>query len=686
MEEQAIFLFDVELLLVLSSLVLLQCFTNSLEPPMTTLPITRVTLFKHGVGAFEREAAITGASSLELTFKQDDVSDVLKSLTVLDLDGGTIRSVAYDSTKPIEQMLAEVAINIPESESLRKLLPQLKGAAISVVTPGFAPLEGSLLGVDTYTEATEAGNRIVPMISLVTTTGEVHSFDLFRSSVVLKDERMKRDLEYYLHASLLSKKKEARSFVFQADGEGQRRIVINYVVNAPVWKATYRMLLDPQEKPFLQGWAVVDNVQDENWENVQLSLVAGLPVSFQHDLYTPRFIERPRVEVAETTGVLPPQMQPGIMYEKDEVTRGGAATPIMAKRMREPMGIQLADGFSAGSIARSNPVQVRERQLGELFEYHITHPVSIQRNQSALVPIVQQSFEGKSVLYYQKAARAQNPMRAVEFKNSTSLTLEGGPVTVFNEGSYAGEAMLETTMPTDLKLVPYAVELSVLITDNLQSTRGVVSSIVISRGVATLKTSQVRRITYTIQSKIAREETLYLEHPRYDYEAEIRDKSCLSETTEKSFRFKINLPAQKTTAFVVEEVSPVSDQVNLQQAATQQLVHLSNQNLLPASARKTLEQIIERQKQVQHLQARVQYFSQRETQCAEQQKRIRENLLSLTDRTSEKELRDRYVKSLSQQEDELESLQKERASANQLTEQIRQQIDKLLTDLNVDVN
>lgn len=653
---------------------------------MPTLPITRVTLFKHGVGAFEREVSVTGATSLELTFKQDDVSDVLKSLTVLDLDGGTIRSVAYDSTKPIEQMLAEVAINIPESESLRKLLPQLKGAAISVVTPGFAPLEGSLLGIDTYTEATEAGNRIIPMISLVTATGEVHSFDLFRSSVVLKDERMKRDLEYYLHASLLSKKKEARSFVFQADGEGQRRIVINYVVNAPVWKATYRMLLDPKEKPFLQGWAVVDNVQDENWENVELSLVAGLPVSFQHDLYTPRFITRPTVEVAETTGVLPPQMEAGFMaLGAEEMSRSSAmvAAPMSKARKRMAAGGGAAS-FDAASIANSTPVQVRERQLGELFEYHITHPVSIQRNQSALVPIVQQSFEGKSVLYYQKAARAQNPMRAVEFKNTTSLTLEGGPVTVFNESSYAGESMLETTMPSDLKLVPYAVELSVRITDSIKSKRGVVSAIIISRGTATLKTSQVNRTTYTIESKVSKDETLYIEHPRMDGQASLHDSTHLMETTESSYRFKLNLPAQTTTQFVVEEASPLSDQLQLQQASQQQLLSLANQSLLQPAVRQSLQQAIEQQRQLQILQSAFQQLNQRETQYFEQQKRIRENLQALADRASEKELRDRYVKSLSQQEDELEALHKERASLQKQIEQARQQLDQLLTGLQVD--
>jgi len=335
-------------------------------------------------------------------------------------------------------------------------------------------------------------------------------------------------------------------------------------------------------------------------------------------------------------------------------------------------------------LSRSTPVQVRERQLGELFEYHITHPVSIQRNQSALVPIVQQSFEGKSVLYYQKAARAQNPMRAVEFKNTTSLTLEGGPVTVFNESSYAGEAMLETTMPNDLKLVPYAVELSVRISDSLQFAEGLVSSIVISRGLATLNSSQVRRTTYTIQSKIAKEETLYIEHPRLDERASLRDKTRLMESTESSYRFKLNLPALQTTQFIVEEVSPLSDQMQLQQANPQQLLYLANQNLLQASVKQLIQQAIEQQKQVQFLQAAFQQMNQRETQLAEQQKRIRENLQALADRASEKELRDRYVKSLSQQEDELEALQKEKVAMKLKIEQARQQLDQQLMGLQVD--
>src|SRR5690242_7040604 len=109
---------------------------------MPDLPITRVVLFKHGIGYLEREGKIDGDGTLAHTFKQAEVSDVLKSLTVLDLDGGHISSVSYDSTKPLEQLLAEVAFNVPDQSSLVTLLPQLKGARVALHSGVADPVEG----------------------------------------------------------------------------------------------------------------------------------------------------------------------------------------------------------------------------------------------------------------------------------------------------------------------------------------------------------------------------------------------------------------------------------------------------------------------------------------------------------------------------------------------------------------
>src|SRR5262249_6219065 len=302
-------------------------------------------------------------------------------------------------------------------------------------------------------------------------------------------------------------------------------------LEAPVWKATYRILLGEEGKPpMIQGWAVVDNMQDEDWDNVQLSLIAGLPVSFVHDLYTPRYIRRPEVKVQETTGVLPPEVEEGFTEFFDTALSDTEKAEVLAleamgqpgKSMRKMRAKSMLAAGGAGAVS-STPTQVRDRKLGDLFEYEIEHPVTIRRNQSALVPIVLRPFEGRPVLLYNKQTRSENPMRCVEFKNTTGLTLEGGPVTVLEGGSYVGEAMLETTKPDEQRLVPYAVELAVHVLDNVGSHDDRVHKVVIRRGQLKTSYRQVQQTTYSFNNKGDAEQTVYLDHPRSGREWKLFD-------------------------------------------------------------------------------------------------------------------------------------------------------------------
>src|SRR5262245_29571490 len=202
---------------------------------MTTLPLTRIVLYKHGVGHFEREGTVDNDTTLSLTFKQAEVSDVLKSLTVLDLAGGHIASVSYDSTKPLEQLLAEVALSIPDQGSLVGLLPQITGARIAVqpasittmgvrsAQPSGEPIEGALLGVDSVDRHTADGIVKIVLLTLVTDGGEVRSFDMYQLvNLQILDAALRRDLDYYLRTQLSAKKKDSRTFTFFAQGQGQR--------------------------------------------------------------------------------------------------------------------------------------------------------------------------------------------------------------------------------------------------------------------------------------------------------------------------------------------------------------------------------------------------------------------------------------------------------------------------------
>ena len=608
---------------------------------MSSLPITRVVLYKHGVGYFERQGSVEGDAALSLTFKQAEVSDVLKSLTVLDLEGGHIASVSYDSTKPLEQLLAEVALSIPDQGSLVGLLPQIKGARIRVqpsrsssmgnlvTPPANESVEGVVLGVDTTERQTGDGITHTVLLSLLTDNGEVRSFDLHSlGKLEILDQALRRDLDYYLRTQLSAKKKESRTFTFFAQGQGQRTIRLSYTLEAPVWKATYRILLGEEEKPpLIQGWAVVDNTQDEDWENVQLSLIAGLPVSFVHDLYTPRYIKRPVVAVQETTGVLPPEVEEGVQLggqfyaDADLEVAASPASQLRAKRLR---GGGRGSG-GARSAESSMPAQVRERKLGDLFEYEIEHPVTIRRNQSALVPIVLRSFEGRPVLLYNKATRAENPMRCVEFKNTTGLTLEGGPVTVLEGGSYVGEAMLETTKPDDLRLVPYAVELAVTVLDNVNSHDDRVHRIFIHQGQLRSDYTHVRQTTFTFNNKGDSEQTVYLEHPRDGKEWELQDPPEPNEITENHWRFRFLLPGKKVTHFVVQQHRMLYNLFVLGDITDHYLSYWIEQRYLDARTERVLRLIVQLRQQAATLEEQIKRLEkERETIHGEQKAHSRE--------------------------------------------------------------
>lgn len=665
---------------------------------MSSLPIRRVVLYKHGVGHFEREGTVTGSQAVALTFKQREVSDVLKSLTVLDRGGGVVSAVGYDSTTPMEQLLAEIALSIPDEGSLVGLLPQLKGARVAVTPTGAtSPEQGMLLGIDPLDTATPAGNTRQFRLSMLADSGGVKTFDLFDVEVQLLDEGLKRDLDFYLKTQLAAKKKDARTFTLLTEGEGERTLAVSYLLEAPVWKATYRVLLNEegQNEPLVQGWAVVDNTSDEDWEDVELTLVAGLPVSFVHDLYTPRFIKRPVVAVKETTGVLPPTVEAGfdaMLLESDDEA---LATPPARARARgeserEKMalkGIKLSAPGILGDEPRravsSVQTQTRERQVGDLFEYAIERPVTVRRNQSALVPIVLKPFAGKPVLLYQKHARPENPIRCVEFENTTGLTLEGGPVTVLDSGSYAGEAMLDTLKPKEQRLIGYAVELAVRVTDKIDSHNTPVIRVVIANGTMTSYYGQLEKTTYTFASKSDVEQTVYLDHPRRA-DWELTDSLTPHEVTDNFWRFKFAIPPIAQMKIVVKCQRTFSQSVGLHDVTKQQFKAWVAENYFDETTRKAIQAAFGVRLKLAELDEQITQLEQERTKLHEEQARIRENLTALGDRTSEKDLRERYVRTLGKQEDRLEAIEKERAEAVSVRDDTRHDLRVALHAISLD--
>lgn len=623
------------------------------------LRIRKVVLYKHGVGFFEREGRISGSDEVELAFKTSDVSDVLKSLTVLDLDGGHVSSISYDALTPAEKLLEDIAIGAPGGAGVLAVLPQIQGADIEI-TAGSEKLRGQVLGVDVVKR--QIGKALVPThwLSILTPDGETLRVDVAETrSIRLLDDKVRRDLEFFLRTTLSAKKRDARQFTFFAQGEGERRLRVSYTVETPVWKATYRVLLPrdgSDDEPLIQGWAVVDNTQDEDWIDVDLSLIAGLPISFVHDLYSPRYLRRPVVEVAEQASIAPPMVEEA-MYSADMEMlvssmdmRAARKSTALASFM-EPAAAPAPQPRMVSSV----DVQTRERQIGDLFQYEISRPVTIKRNQSALVPIVLKPFSGRSVLLYNSETRPRNPLSAVEFENTTGLTLEGGPVTVIDGETYAGEAMIETIKPAQTQLIPYSVELAVIVDDRADSRTDRVHRTRVTRGVLWMYSMEQRRTVFSIANKSGRERVLYVEHRKLA-DWELVDKPPPHESTPNFLRFKVALPATGTTEFVVSERREIANTFGLVHVNSEVVADYRSARYIDDRVRGALQNVIALKERVVQIDSERSEAHRELAAINADQQRIRENLKSIGDGLDEKRLRATLVEKLLAQEARLEQL------------------------------
>jgi hypothetical protein len=270
------------------------------------LPLTQIVLFNSGVGYFQREGSVEGNVRIDLTFPVNDVNDLLKSMLLEDLGGGKISTVSYDSQEPIEHTLKAFALDLTYNPTFGQLLNQARGEKVEVTLKDGgnqpAPVTGVIVGMESAVE----GTKEVHQLNLLCTEG-------MRCVPLAQVQRLRflnANLDAELRSALevLAGKHDSRkkSVSLRFTGDGKRDVRVGYVVENPLWKASYRLKFDKDNKLTLQGWAVVENTTDEDWKDVRLALVAGRPISFQMDLYQPLFVPRPTVEPELFASLRPP--------------------------------------------------------------------------------------------------------------------------------------------------------------------------------------------------------------------------------------------------------------------------------------------------------------------------------------------------------------------------------------------
>ena len=330
------------------------------------LPVRRVALYKTGIGYFEHVGLVRDAQDITIRFTSAQLNDVLKSLTAIDLGKGQVTNISYNSAAPIEQRLGALRLPLSQQTTMPQLLESLRGARVEV-TRGGAGVSGRLLSVERRNE--KRGDEIVevPLFSVVTDAGDLRVFELSPEVQVRLVERdLRQEVGRYLDVLGSTREQDVRNMVISTIGSGERRLFVSYISEVPIWKSTYRLVFPETGNPLLQGWAIVDNTIGEDWQGVELSLVAGAPQSFIQQLSQPYFSERPVVPLP-TNVLLQPQAHGATL----RVGRG-----TLTGMVRDPSGAGLP-----GAVVELHPVagEVSRTVTNANGHYQVTAPAGESR-------------------------------------------------------------------------------------------------------------------------------------------------------------------------------------------------------------------------------------------------------------------------------------------------------------------
>jgi hypothetical protein len=682
-------------------------------PADAKLPVRRVVLFKNGVGYFEHSGRVHDNQQVSVSFTTAQLDDVLKSLTVLDLGKGRITDVSYNSIAPIAQRLKALRLPVGEDTTQAQFLSALRGAKVEVRS-GTVVLAGRLLSVEKReVKRKDESTTSLDSVSVVTDTGEVRTFDLTPATSVRVLERdLNEEIGHYLNVVASTREQDVRRMTINTAGTGDRDLFVSYISEVPVWKSTYRIVLPQKvgDQAILQGWAIVDNTVGEDWRNVQLSLVTGAPQSFIEQLSTPYYARRPVVPLPQTAMLTPQTHEQTLASTRDKVVRRELAappppSPAQSVTIGGPMTSDFVTHSGTGAVSGSlgkfqggqgvyvfktevtdafgaQKAAAQARDLGDLFEYQLEQPVTIRKNQSALVPIVQARVDAEKVTLWSPSEG--RPVRALWLTNSSGLTLDGGSFNVLESNTFAGEGLTDPIKPGEKRLLSYAVDLGVLIDANGDTERQRVARAWIAHGILSQTTEVRERRTYTVRNEDVLSREVVIEHPVRAGMKFATGSPQPVESTASFHRFRVTAEPKKTTMLKIEEFQPQKMTYEVTNISDELLGAFVRQHAIDDRMEKALRGILVQKNGVAAIDSDMETHRKEIAGIFDDQQRVRENLKALKGSSEEKELTQRYTRQLNQQEDQVQALRNEVTQLQHKRDQAKAELDRAIQELSLE--
>lgn len=645
------------------------------------LPITRVVLYQNGVGYIERAGKLKG-NKLSLRIRHDQVKDILKTLTVVDRRGGHAVSIALPVEKGRLEAMEELPPQVRNSGGILTIAQAFRGALCRMETKR-GTYTGRLVGVENVGNAKNNRYRV----TLLEKGGvlSVHKLEDIEALQV-RDRTLTVGLEKSLDIALDKGTWKPVNLTIRLNHDGEHDLVVSYVVEMPVWKPAYRLIVgNSGDKLLLQGWSVVDNLSGDEWNRVWLSLTAGTPLAFMYDLYTPQGVRRPDLTPSQRYAEAPPNpvdatyaeaapkeesaAEDGESDDEDE----GYARKDMAPRApaaQSPSKSMAMEslGYGRGGYRdepKPSPVSLEEMRssfnrmvsgttVGSLFRYDIAERISVPDRSSALVTLINKDVEGKDVLYYITEQSDDGiPYRAVRFRNTSGFVLERGPVAIYKDGQFVGEALGGVVEKDATAFVPYAREGKVIIHQDVRWENEGERLLSIINGIITVEERQVNIFEYTVTNRAGEDFTLYVRRDRRTNWEPVDAKDYIFE---KDVYYVPVKAGKGETKFSIREQTPVRRTYGITSMRSKEIMLLliKSPQLRP-ELRKSLEEVIKLWEEIQDLATQMNTIEGNRRMLREQQDDQARNLKVLGDKGN-KDLRDKIEKSLAALAEDLDKL------------------------------
>ncbi len=619
----------------LSLLPLLLLVAVARSDQQVDLVIDRVAIFNSGVACYEGHATVNGNATAELEFRSDQINDILKSLMVRDLDGGRVGVVRYASQDPVEKTLKSFGVDITGKPDLASLLEQLRGQPVAI--RGQRAVAGVIIGVEKRKRHIGDALLVEELLTLLTDDGiqRITLDDI--GGLRLTNQQVAGELQQALATLARSNDTDRKRVQLRFEGQGQRRVRVAYLLEAPIWKTSYRLALDDRDVPFLQGWATVENPTRRDWNGVRLSLISGRPISFRMDLYTPIYIPRPIEELDLYASLRPPEYAAGQARQQE-------APIIDISDLRD--GAWTTDGLSgsaaggASFVYATDPnghtrptrpsasVRAGARAAGELFQYDILAPVTLPRQQSAMLPIINRKIEGRKLSIFNPATHPTHPLNGLELTNASGLHLMQGPVTVFEDNVYAGDAKLPDLQPNAKRLIAYALDLATEVTTSQKTSPTRMTALRIVEGTLLQTNRYIDEREYLLRNKGDRDRTILVEQPfQPGWELVTPEQPC--QKTRRLLRFEVEVPAGETVALPVRLERTGDESVTLTNIASGGINYWVQAEVASPAVRQALAQVIRLKQTLSRATTAREAAEAAYAEATAEQARIRANLKTL---------------------------------------------------------